>query len=338
MRNELSALELNNLVKEFQILKDAKIDQIYQSDKKDLSLQFYISGKGKKILRVLPKFIFLASKRPESKQLGFCQLLRKKLSNAFLREIEQIGFERILKLSFETKTERFELFIELFDSGNVILTKDNIIIDAVEKKKWKDRVILHKKEYVYPEKEFNLLKLTNKELEKVLKETKQESLVKSLAIDLGLGGVLAEKLCEISKNSKNIKPSETKADSLFKAIGELKKTKFKDLNKELDEFFSKQIVESKKEEQTKVKTEKIGKVETIIKIQEKNLKKIEKDVQENQKKAELIYEKYQAVDEILKELKKARTKYSWKEIKAKLKDHKVIKEINEKEGMIQIEI
>jgi len=34
----------------------------------------------------------------------------------------------------------------------------------------------------------------------------------------------------------------------------------------------------------------------------------------------------------------AREKYSWKEIKEKLKGHKVIKEINEKEGIIVVDV
>ena len=37
-------------------------------------------------------------------------------------------------------------------------------------------------------------------------------------------------------------------------------------------------------------------------------------------------------------MKKAREKLSWKEIKEKLKGHKMVKEVNEKEGTVTIEL
>ena len=55
-------------------------------------------------------------------------------------------------------------------------------------------------------------------------------------------------------------------------------------------------------------------------------------------KGELIYQNYQLIKEILDELNKASKKYSWKEIKEKLKGHKVIKEVNEKERKVIIEV
>ena len=55
-------------------------------------------------------------------------------------------------------------------------------------------------------------------------------------------------------------------------------------------------------------------------------------------KGELIYHKYNLIKEVLDEINKASKKYSWKEIKEKLKEHKIIKEVNEKERKIIIEL
>ena len=65
---------------------------------------------------------------------------------------------------------------------------------------------------------------------------------------------------------------------------------------------------------------------------------LKKLIEENQQKGEAIYHNYQLIDEILKELNKAKQKYSWKEIGEKLKGHKIIKRINEKEKTAVIEI
>ena len=82
----------------------------------------------------------------------------------------------------------------------------------------------------------------------------------------------------------------------------------------------------------------IDKALKIIKQQEKQTNELEKKAGENNRKGELIYEKYQEVDGILKEINKAREKYSFKEIKEKLKGHKIVKEVDEKNKKIAVEL
>ena len=66
--------------------------------------------------------------------------------------------------------------------------------------------------------------------------------------------------------------------------------------------------------------------------------KLEKEIKENTSIAELMYNKYQVIEDVIHQINSARKKYSWKEIKDKLKGNKVIKEINEKESKLVIEI
>ena len=58
----------------------------------------------------------------------------------------------------------------------------------------------------------------------------------------------------------------------------------------------------------------------------------------NRKKAELIYNNYQLVKNILDEINKASKKYSWKEIKDKLRGHKIVEDVDIKEKKIVIDI
>ena len=48
---EITALDMNYLIKELKMLVGAKVDKIYHPEKKELLVQFYLSGKGKFILR-----------------------------------------------------------------------------------------------------------------------------------------------------------------------------------------------------------------------------------------------------------------------------------------------
>ena len=79
-------------------------------------------------------------------------------------------------------------------------------------------------------------------------------------------------------------------------------------------------------------------MESIIKQQENKIKGLQISITENQKKAELIYEKYVIVNKLLEDLKRAREKMSWKEIKDKLKDHKIVKDIKENEKKLVLEL
>jgi hypothetical protein len=70
-------------------------------------------------------------------------MLRKYIRDSWLRGIEQYEFERIVTVTFETKTGLLNMVVELFGEGNIIITNEQgIIIQAMEFKKMRDRDIL----------------------------------------------------------------------------------------------------------------------------------------------------------------------------------------------------
>ncbi|OIO61907.1 hypothetical protein AUJ83_03955 [Candidatus Woesearchaeota archaeon CG1_02_33_12] len=374
MKKNLAALELSYVIKELDALIDSKLDKIYHPDKKMLLLQFHITGQGKKILRIsVPDYIYLTDykeKSPENPS-GFCMVLRKNLEQSRLIAIKQFGSERIVELLFEKK-EKHKLFIELFSPGNIVLCKeDGIIISALETKKWKDRTIRGGIEYAFPKREINFFDLKKPELKELLKSTEKDSLVTCLAIDLGLGGVYAEESCLLAGIDKKISPKKITEDSLnelVKAIknlcsgkikpcsvydkkelvnitpfslelyNELEKKDFKGYNEALDSYFTGQVKEEKTDESEIAHKKQADKLNKIIDEQKNQIKRMEASVKANNEKAELLYTNYKLIESIITELKKAREKYSWQEIKEKLKGHKIIKEIDEKESKITIEI
>ncbi len=361
MKKELSSLDLRYLIKEFAILKNAKVNKLYHY-RNELLLDLHVPSKGKHFLKiVLSNLIFITeSKRDYNIPSNFTMFLRKTLVNSRLRDIKQLESERILDFEFE-KEKKFHLIIELFSRGNIILCRsDYKILGCLTVQKWRQRTIKKGEMYDYPKRPFNLYKIKEKELKELIKNSKMDSIVKVLAVDLGIGGVYAEELCltaKIDKNKKELNDKEIKKlhEKLKKLISKksesgiyengdivpFKLEQFKDLKFEKFKTFNEAIDKKYGKIEDIVKTRhdlKVGKILRILEEQKETIKELEKKSEENTKKGELIYEKYQQIDSIIKELNEIRKKHSWKEIKEKLKGHKVIKDIDEKDKKIILEI
>lgn len=339
----VTAMDLHYLIKEFEVLINSKVDKIYQPKKKEFLFQFYISSKGKQILRILiPDFIYLTEFKdaPET-PMEYCKFLRKYLNNSILKEIKQVGFERILEMRFKTKEETLILIAELFSRGNLILCReDYTIISPLETQKWASREIRARIKYQFPEQKFNLLKLKETELINLIKTTQKNRLVTFLAIDLSLGGKYSEEICSDLNLNKNEAPknlSEKEIKKIFEKINQLINKKIK-LNEILDKELTTGLIQEKKETTKSKYSKDIEKIQKIIDKQKEKISQFQQEIEENNKKADLIYQNYKLINEILTELNKAREKYSWQEIKEKLKGHKIIKEINLKDKTILVEI
>jgi len=362
----ITALDMHFLVKELQVLISAKVDKIYQPNKQEFLIVFHIPRTGKKILRInLPNYMYLTEFKGDvpSQPSEFCKMLRKYLTNARLREFSQLGFERIVELVFEKKDGKQKLYIELFSIGNLVLTnEEGTIRSAVVTKKWRDRTIRGNIKYEYPRREHDCTSIGLAEFQELVKKSDKESIVKTLALDLGLGGRYSEELClraSIDKSKKNLTELQIKA--LFKEIDKLRKseiqamsagdvispvqlTQFQDVNlfntfsEALDNVITKTVQEEQKKQSESAHSKELKRLQKVLKEQEETIKKLKKSAKENQKKGELIFEEYTTVNEVLIELNKAKEKLSWKEIKAKLKGHKVIKEIHEKNKEVIVEL
>lgn len=367
---QLSSLDLHFLLKELKELEKSKVDKVYNKGKEEIYVQFYKSNVGKKILRIIVgKSIFLAkAKNIDETPSGFCTFLRKHLEGKFLDSIVQLEPERILKLVFKSKDEVKYLYLEFFGKGNVILcNNDDVIINCAIKHKFRDRAIVPKEKYKYPNMEYNVFKLDKKDIADLLKKSEKDKVVTALAVELGLGGVYSEEVCLLSDVDKNTIPKKinesTKILNSIKKIIKSKKNaqiiykdkdvkgivpvalelykdyekkKFSGFSEALDEYFTKELKIAKKDDSAN--TKKIDEIKRIIEEQKETMKGMEKGEIENREKAELIYNNYQMIKGILDEMNKASEKYSWKEIKDKLKGHKVVKDVDVKEKRITIQI
>ncbi|MBI5072256.1 NFACT family protein [Candidatus Woesearchaeota archaeon] len=386
MKKGFASIELIRVVKELrERLINGKINQIYVdfdrvgNTKKELLFECYVPNKGKQILRVLlPSLIYITATKPQTpeKPDGYCLYLRKYLKNARIVSIEQLGAERILKFIVEakdlTKTEytplTYHIYFELFSKGNMIFANANdIILSPLEVQEWSDRVVKPKQPYTHPKQEYNIFKMEEADFIAAVEKSTKESIVTTLALDLGLGGIYAEEICARAAVPKDKKPTKEELhylyDALQKLLKDLKESKpllIKEENKIVDvypcaiqkyagiqeecsflEAVDKSVPQTaaaafSPSQKTEDKT--LQKLQTMIRMQEAQIKTCEQEYDENKKKGDFIYEKYKQIEDILTQFHEVRKTKSWQEIKKAAKQHVVIKQINEKNHEIVVEL
>jgi predicted ribosome quality control (RQC) complex YloA/Tae2 family protein len=376
MKTELSAFDIHYVVKELDVLVGAKVDKIYLPHKGELLIRFHKTGIGKLMLRILTsKCLYLteiAFKNPSTPH-GFCLYLRKQLGNTFVQHVKQRGFERIVEIEFQQRDKKIVRFIaELFSKGNLVLIDDKgIIMSAQETQVWKDRTVRKGETYAHPTKEYNLLTITRDQLRDCLGNSTCDQLVKALAIDLGLGGVYAEELCLRTKVKKNMRPrdaTDKDIEYLFETLEAMRSAEiesqivsklggvhavtpfpleqYADFDAELVSSFNHAIDKAltteltvQAEEQSQKKSNKaLTKTQKIVDSQTIQVEQLQKAIDENQRKGELLYENYILLKGIIDMIKDLRKEKSWKEIKEMYKKSDVIKSIDEKTGKIVIEM
>ena len=369
-RKSLSSVDVRFLVRELQSLLNAKIDNIFQYGT-IFYLQMHNAEHGKQLLKlVLPDFCCLTDIKAEqsANQSGFSSLLRKYLSNTRIEELKQFQNERIIIIKLKGKEESWLLIAELFSKGNLILCDEQMLIKAcLFSQKWSLREIKPGLNYIFPE-SVDPFSLHKDELKDIFRKSSRDSVVKAFAMDLGFGGLFAEELClrlHIDKEQKPSDLSDTVVAGLTKELKGLldqyqpslifdadakvidfspiplerydsfEQKKVSSLSEAIDTFLREYIPKKKKNDKYDLE---IKKFHTILEQQEKSLGLIQQEIDEERKKGDLLYEKYAVVKEVLDTLKSAREKYSWKEIKQKLKNHPLIKNVDEETGKISLDL
>lgn len=357
---ELSALDVYYLLTELQVLVNGKIDQIYQQSE-DILIRFHVTGIGKKILRIKKHLLYLTDfKEEQGSPTGLALQLRKILKNFRIRSLEQMGFERVLRFELE-KDVKYNLYVELYGTGNVILVgEDSKIIACRHTTVTADRAVKRGEEYVIPSRDFDLLSAKLADFKKVLKES-DESLIKTLARGCGIGGRYSEEV--LLDWNKNVLASSLKAKDAEKLFEEVQgllhrdivPSRVKDLllpievdeseplnaesyNEALDKFLTEILMEEQVKQQMSAYTREREKIEAIIDSQQKSVNRLEKTILENSSKGELIYANYADVEKLVKVIPKLVGREDWEEQKKKILENPKIKKIDEKKGVVVVDL
>ena len=355
--------ELNDL------LEGARVDKSFQPTKDTIIIRFHVKGIGR------VDVVFQAGVRMHKTQYpllnpkippSFPMLLRKHLKGANIISIKQHHFDRVVEIKIK-KDKSYTLIIELFAKGNIILLNEKgEIILPLKRKKWSERDISSKKEYIFPPKKgINPLSLAKEELVELFKNS-EDDLIRTLAKN-GLGGTYSEEIVLRSKIDKKILAKELSVDQiakLYDKISEiftpLKENKFKpniisngkedilplelelykeqkheyfdNFNEAADEFYSKRVKSDIRDVQESVWKKKVGKFSKRLKLQTQTLEGFKNTIKISKEKGDLLYTHFSEIESLLKVIHDARLKeYSWMEIAKTLQKAK-------KNGMKEVQI
>ncbi len=339
----LTSLDLGCLVSEFQAIVGNRLNKVYQ-DKHRFSFKF-----GHQSLNiVLPGLAFLSSELRFSTPTpsSFTMSLRKRITNSKLVKVSRSGFDRILVLELH-KEFRFRLIVELFSKGNIILVDDsNKILSLYSTQSWRSRELKRGLMYELPPSKG----YENLDFSKAMADSKQDSVVKALAIEFGLGGLYSEEICKLAAIDKHQPPPEVDAKTLKRAMDkflkkepspqlylkqatpfaltchelstlqELPHKPFKTMSSLIEHYIG---LELPKAEDPQVK-----RLSSIVADQAASIEKLSASIEENTKKGEAIYENYQQILALLEGFKAIAAKQGWNKGFAWLSKQPNVKSLN----------
>ncbi len=359
MKSSISSFDLHYLLRELDV-SDSRVDKVYQ-DGDDFLIALHEPGEGKHYLRiVLPDFFYKTQYKPDvpDEPPQFCMFLRKHIGGTFLREVRQHGFDRVLELEFEHNV----LVIELFSKGNIILCdKEMNILSPYNSQSWQAREITQGETYEYPPEQVDTTQADEETAEEVLEETDMDSLVKTLAVDFGLGGVYAEEYCQRYGFSKDASPTEvdpgelaealydflsleidanTHEDYVFPIAMETKppEERYDSFSQAVDEVLSQRLVQTEAEKKEELRQEKIDEIEHVIQRQEHRIGKLKSDAEEYKKKGELLYEHYQDIEELLESIREDKDAMPWDAVKEKYEALDYVEQLQEEDATVVLKV
>ncbi len=290
--------------------------------------------------------------------------LRKLLKNRKIKSVFQHEFDRIIVIeiySYEEGDSKF--IIELFNKGNYLfLDENNIIKIAKSYKKFKDRDVLANREYEFPsQRSIGFLTVNETEFIDVIKDSNDE-IVRILARNIGISGIISEELCYRAKVDKTINTrslndiqlkdffnefknlrnqllfGEINAHIVFdenenqfavlpfelEIFRDYKKEFYKSFNHAVDAYYSKLDLSAIKPHQNQKINEMIDAHNRILKNQEEYLQELYTKKERYYEYGDFIYAHFSELEKLFNVISEAKDKgYNWYDINKRLLDAKM---------------
>ena len=236
MQRQLSSFDIHVIVTELQELIGCHIEKIYQLSRDEILIRIKnIQDKQKDSIYIRNgELICITQKQIETPTdpSNFAMTLRKYLLNGKITEITQHEFDRIIKFKIDKKEGNYTLIVEFFSNGNIILVdQDGKIILPLIRQTWAHRTLKGRETYIPPPAQTNPFDFTIERFTEVLQKSTAD-LVRTLAVNINLGGTIAEEICVLSCIDKKTKITELSNDDILRIFDVLKKflTDFKEKN------------------------------------------------------------------------------------------------------------
>ena len=228
-KREVSSVDILTLVKEFKEYSGAIFDKAYCHDKELIRLRMRRPGTGREDLLMgvgnTKKIHFSTVENvppAPDRALEFAMMLRSKLKGCRLNSIEQHGFDRILKINFESYSgDDIIIIFELFGEGNLsVLGDGNKIIRCLRTVRLSSRTVAAGMAYEFPPTRLNPFETDFNRFHEIMLGSETD-LVRTLATQMNFGGVYAEELClraSVEKGCKISLAKSTDYDSIYEEI------------------------------------------------------------------------------------------------------------------------
>jgi len=208
---------------------NSRVNNIYQLNKNTVILKLHKTDKPPLRLVMEPGrrlHLTAYALKPPRVPPAFCMALRKHLRGAWIGNVEQYEFERVVTINFKTKTGMLRLVLELFGEGNIILTGGKgEILQALIFKRMRDRNIVRNEVFQFPPSiGKNPFKMARGELDEVLRDSGDIEVVRSLARFLGIGGFYAEEIllrANVEKTTSSNALDQADIAAIFNGLQEL---------------------------------------------------------------------------------------------------------------------
>ncbi|OYT66360.1 hypothetical protein B6V00_03700 [ANME-1 cluster archaeon ex4572_4] len=297
MKETMSNVDVAVVVAELQDLLGARLVKAYQPGRDEIRLRLHHKERGSLDLIVeAGRRIHLTKyKRPSPRMpSGFAMFLRKHLGGGRISKIRQLDFDRIVEISVERcEFELAELFKEAKNGKKEVVKvlASELSLGGLYAEEVCRRAGVEKGNYAgeLAESEITAVRAALSGLfEPVLTSGKSK---------LKAPHTVVEKRGE-EKLKLDFLPFEL---SVYK---DKEKVFFGSFNDAADEFFTTQIAKEQEEKAKGAREEAVGKHERILKEQEAALRKFKVKEEESVKKGELIYARYNEIENILREIGK----------------------------------
>jgi len=367
----MTSFDIAALVQELnQTVKDARIENIYQINQATLVLRLHKPNQPTmQLLIEAGKRVHLTSYVLEKpfKPPAFCMALRKFLRNGRIQDVQQHEFERTIIFKISTREGVFELIIELFGEGNIILVnKQGTIVTAQTHKKMRDRNILRNEAYKHaPPSGKNPLHTSRTQMDE-LKNFGQLEIVRALTKFLSIGGPYAEELllrAGVDKNTRCQGLTEQQLEDVYTQLrtilsdlterkldpaiitntkGEwtdvspirlkryegLERKPYKTFNEALDEYYIQTTMLGKVLTAQKEYERELAKQQRMLQDQQKTIEDSKKAAEQNKRIGDLIYGHLGELQLLVQQiLEEKQNGKSWDQIVSRLKEEKLAQRI-----------
>lgn len=215
MKESESSFDVMASVRDLQALVGGYVDKIYHPSLDHLILSVRTPGEGRTFIHFrVGRWLYVSETGQEGgkQPSDFAMMLRKRLTNAKIAAIRQQGFDRIAVVSLE-KEGLWELVLELFAEGNIILVKDKVIVQPLTSHTWKHRDVRAKREFLFPPPVPDPSAISVDDLFKFL-TTSDTDLVRTLATRLNTGGRYSEEICARAAVDKKRMANELRVEEV----------------------------------------------------------------------------------------------------------------------------